>query len=309
MQKLKNNDELLPILTSVGIKAKEYANPSSVGVKGTFVIGTESAGRGILIRNTPTAKIEIATNEEKRQAVLNIVEEPLNSVRKVKVTLTKEEIKAIGTNIHSYVVTNKLRNNFPVYIPGANLSVANVKISKKLPDGKAIVSGDVRASMGRKREISFLIGMDETSHFISVLPKKVKTVEEAHESLKPKNLPKVAGIKRQGEFFFVPTTNEVVEEFMKQTKKEVRRSVPLEKDSNHVAQYAIPVAIRKVVKRHAFDSVSQNDMYQKGTHFVRGLIYDKRGYRHAPTDLGETWHTVMRNEEKRPPRAVARRYD
>lgn len=307
MQKLKNNDDLLPILTSAGIKAKEYANPSSIGVKGTFVIGTSSAGRGILIRNTPAATIEVATDSNKKQAVLNVVEKPLDTIRKVKITLSKQE-SSLTDLVHQHFVRAKLRNNFPTYIPGARMTVTNIKVDKKLQDGKTIVSGDVRAKVGRTREVSFLIGMDETSHFISVLPEKVETVEKAHESLKPKNLPNIEGIKRQGEFFFIPTTNEVVEEFMKQTKKEVRRSVPLEKDSNHIAQYAIPVDIRNNTRGMHF-SLSQNQMYQKGVHFVKGLIYDKRGYRHAPTDLGEQWHTVMRNEEKRPPRQVARRYD
>lgn len=57
----------------------------------------------------------------------------------------------------------------------------------------------------------FLCSMDEGSYFISKLPRPVTTVLDAFDSLKPEAV-KVAEkeglpIQRQGEWFFVPTTN------------------------------------------------------------------------------------------------------
>lgn len=304
MQKLKNNDDLIPVLNSAGIKAKEYSN-KYVGVRGTFILGTSSGGREILVRNTPAAKIEVSTDGSKKQAVLNVTEEPIDVTKKVEVILSRAETNSppFGT------LASRLRNKFPVHIPGATLTVSKMKYNRRSINGekRIVVTGNVRAKLGRIREMSFLVGMDETSHFISVLPKKAKTVEEAHKLLKPKDLPNVEGIKRQGEFFFVPTTNEIVETFLKQTGKGIRRSVPLEEDSNHIAQYAVPVQIRRISWYTIVPS--QNARYQKGVHFVKGLIYDKRGYRHAPLELGDMWHIVMRNEEVKVPRVVARRYD
>lgn len=52
--------------------------------------------------------------------------------------------------------------------------------------------------------IDLLIGTDEKSSFICALPRTCKSVDDAHEALRPKGVPK--GSLRQGEFFFVPVT-------------------------------------------------------------------------------------------------------
>jgi hypothetical protein len=52
---------------------------------------------------------------------------------------------------------------------------------------------------------AFLVGIDESSHFISQLPELATSVEEAHEILKPEGLGD--NYLRQGEWFFVPVTD------------------------------------------------------------------------------------------------------
>jgi hypothetical protein len=154
---------------------------------------------------------------------------------------------------------------------------------------------NVTAEVKTKRTTTFLLGVDETSHFISVLPKKVENVAAAHELLKPeefqgKKMPK--GTKRQGEFFLVPVSDEEVNKFMTENKLQVRQGVPLEKHSNHKATYAIPASIKKGYARYDKARAYGNVVYAKGS------VYDNRGYRHAPVELGDTWHKVVRNNEK-----------
>ncbi len=54
----------------------------------------------------------------------------------------------------------------------------------------------------------WLAGMDDDSYFVSRLCKRVKTVKEAFESLKPKKVKYIENtginVKRQGEWFFIP---------------------------------------------------------------------------------------------------------
>jgi hypothetical protein len=56
---------------------------------------------------------------------------------------------------------------------------------------------------------NFLCSLDENSYFVSQLSEPVGTVEEAFESLKPQSVKKAIkkglDVKRQGEWFFVPT--------------------------------------------------------------------------------------------------------
>ncbi len=235
LTKIKNNKELIPMLVDAGIIAKEYKNPSAVGTPVEFIISTIPGGKGILVKNSEMAKLELATDKDRKQAVL--------SVREGKRKLSRTVVYKHSTVMEamSYHRENLLKGKFPINIPGAKLTVGNITSKKTYNSNKDHIgweySGVVTATVNRSRENTFLMGMDETSHFISILPEKVNSVEEAHKILRPKGLSKKA--KRQGEFFFTPVSEQTVLKAMKgNSLLEIRASVPLERNSNHHAQSA-----------------------------------------------------------------------
>ncbi len=74
----------------------------------------------------------------------------------------------------------------------------------------------------------YLMGMDESHLFIAELPSDlgpINKVTDAHRMLKPKsvitNEKKTNRIKRQGEWFFIPTTTEELEEIKKLREGEI----------------------------------------------------------------------------------------
>ncbi len=127
----------------------------------------------------------------------------------------------------------------------------------------------------------FVCGMDEGSYFISLLPKKVKTVQEAFEVLKPKKvreLEKAAGdptsilnsleILRQGEWFFIPMLTMTIKE------KDFQKSAALPSADSSSNQH-ICTRLKKIGKRY----------------FVKGIIRHRnprtnRRADHKPLNLG-----------------------
>ena len=74
---------------------------------------------------------------------------------------------------------------------------------------------DYNFKTGKKREITrvapdwqrtYLMGMDQAHLFIAELPRRVSTVENAHDVLKPADAKRSKAAKRQGEWFFIPAT-------------------------------------------------------------------------------------------------------
>jgi hypothetical protein len=89
-----------------------------------------------------------------------------------------------------------------------------------------------RRSPSNKRH--FLLGLDERQLFIAQLPKAVSTVRDAHACLKRPELitaeGKMGRATRQGEWFFVPTTEEeraVIEHGIAKNKINIERNVPI----------------------------------------------------------------------------------
>ena len=290
IEKLKTitQDELIPALHEVGIKAKEYSNPKSIGNDAEFFISTSAGGRGILLKKGIDIGLKIATNDKHRQAVLNVTEKPRTVVRTYNFTCAAFNNVKSGITKASYAagVAATARNSNPLVIPGATLTYTKPVLAAKQPKDKTLARYEVTVSAEVKetRTNTFLMGMDETSHFISILPKQVQSVEEAHDLLKPAELKDAKDVKRQGEFFFTPVEQSEVEDYIKDNKNHViRKGVTLEDRSNHHAGEA-------VVNLGKWGTVTK-------VIYVRGLIYDKRGYRHAPIHLDEVWHKVTRNKE------------
>lgn len=142
-------------------------------------------------------------------------------------------------------------------------------------------------------ETSFLVGIDESSYFVSELPQQVTSVEEAHEVLRPEIAHK-EGTVRQGEWFFVPVEDDLlIPKLEKMLSPAIRRNRAwriLELNSTH----HVPCLVSLEEKR-----------------YTTGPVVDTRrgGGRHHPLIL-PGWHEVVRNNEiVRPGVKQIRRYD
>ncbi len=138
----------------------------------------------------------------------------------------------------------------------------------------------IRPTRGRYDGESFLVGMDETSNFVCRLPEAVDTVEKAHEVLRPTGL--LPHTVRQGEWFFVPVENEVVS--IGDMNYMPNRTL---QGTTHSAEHTVEGYLRDKdgkITRHVL--------------LAKGLISDSRKGRHAPVDLGDKWHEVIRNTER-----------
>lgn len=133
-----------------------------------------------------------------------------------------------------------------------------------------------------KRTRYFLSGIDETgtsrrgNYFLTELKKSAKTVDEAYEQLKPKELKGSLNFVRQGEYFFVPT------DFKKRLVKSIKQfKLPDQSnqrtESSHTATEAVKIG--EII-------------------FVRGTVRHSRK-EHKMLDLGKTWHAVYHNNQKR----------
>lgn len=131
-------------------------------------------------------------------------------------------------------------------------------------------------------DTTFLVGMDETAHFVAQLPEKVQSVDEAHDVLKPALAKGVDDVKRQGEWFFVPVTNpSIIKELT--AREPLLRMESLEGNSSHSATIV-------------------NYQHRK---YALGLVVDRRKGHHK-TLLLPTWHRVIRNLEVNEPRTRSR---
>lgn len=139
-----------------------------------------------------------------------------------------------------------------------------------------------------KSDQTFLLGVDETAHFICALPRKVKSFAAAHKTLRPSHVP--SGSLRQGEFFFVACKPRQIAELDKKLQARIRAGTAvnnaLERFSRHRAE-----AVYKIGKRV----------------YAKGWVVDSRAKHHAPIYL-EEWYEVIRNREIKVP-GMVRRWD
>jgi hypothetical protein len=123
--------------------------------------------------------------------------------------------------------------------------------------------------------------MDEGSYFVSLLPKKVKTVQEAFEVLKPKRIRKenITDYQRQGEWFFIPADVQIKE-------KDFEKSATLP-SADSSSNLHVCTRLKKIGKRY----------------FVKGIIKHRnprtnRRADHKPLKLGEGIYEAVCNTAK-----------
>jgi len=127
----------------------------------------------------------------------------------------------------------------------------------------------------------FICSMDEGSYFISLLPKRVKTVQETFEVLKPARIRKgnITDYKRQGEWFFVLSDITIKE-------KDFEKSAALP-SADSSSNLHVCTRLKKIGKRY----------------FVKGIIKHRNPRTnqradHKPLKLGEGIYEALCNTAK-----------
>lgn len=263
-------------------------------------IMTMSVNNGELLRLwAGTAEFEVFSDKSHGQAVLQVNEEAriISEILNVnRGNRTQHDKRLTGLQIPNdkisrnilLEVTSEIQN----WINPPGYSVTSSDLQKhfdtsdwKIPSG-VYFEGSVVLELIHEvpeTDATFLVGMDETAHFIAQLPEKVESVDEAHDVLKPALAKNRDDIKRQGEWFFVPVTNpSILRELEKRESRLALRR--LENSSSH----------------------SATTVFYQNRQYALGLVVDRRKGHHK-TLLLPTWHRVIRNLEVNQPRTRSRR--
>jgi hypothetical protein len=148
-------------------------------------------------------------------------------------------------------------------------------------------------------EQHYLCSLDEGSYFVSQLPIQVKTVEQAFRCLKPKAVlaaeRKGIEVKRQGEWFFVPTglNNTAMAKLVGCTITQLKAKAsesPLPRPTNQNSNLHM---CRQVTVGDAL--YARGNVYHRWASQIGGKFHSTG--QHKTIHLGDEWHTVHRNTE------------
>lgn len=211
----------------------------------------------------PTVKVNY--DADFRQAVVNITEQErtlldTRSMRKYKSSTWDNLLKSYAPNGTEATAVRILHKTF----------------SMDSTDGSRFWCVEFELTLAPSTN-SFLVGYDEKALFISILPETVNTVRQAHNILRPSEVPK--GSPRHGEFFFVKITD----------KKKIAlldQRIRLRLDAGSLA------GDWDDADTEHFAGVLTD--LGEGESFVIGPIFGKE--RHDRLMLSE-WHKVVRNLE------------
>lgn len=293
MRKL-SKDKTLKALKETGISITEYKR-GPLG-KYNFSLAKTPSGNGLRVWIPEGTDVEISTNKKKSQAVLRVVEKARKVRNYVDVYIGQFAVEELAVKKESNPTLEKLKEihnrerNYDLNVNelGTYTFVPNSTFVPERTDIHPAGWGHVRVygySKTRKTTTTFLIGVDENKHFVSVLKEHVDTVDEAHQSLRPEGLSDQA--VRQGEWFFDPIDEEEELEILRDmavNRQKFQRS-PLEWSSSHSA------------KSHTYNK----------QRFAIGKVKDKRRGYHKALELRRLHRVVRNNEVKVDP--VVRNYD
>jgi hypothetical protein len=187
------------------------------------------------------------------------------------------------------------------------------------PDEEAvlIMVKDNDAAHGKQNIAKMLLGHDERQLYVAAVPRNVKTVAEAKDRLKPGLViaaERAAGVKtskknkhrneariRQGDFFFVPTTDEIDERMIKKNQ-------PLRRGGGnaHMLAEVVEVGGQAGYERFGqFISVRQYELLPADKRLQyrqtrrNPTLYARGKVRHAEhkTIYLKGWHQVVPNTE------------
>lgn len=293
-------------LGTAGMNAATYAKPPVA--KDLMVMGTGNAAE--VVRLWPgLAELEASVDSSHRQAVLNSHEEAREVVEyhATHSHWAKDappRLVVPGAKISRKIVLREsdwlskaLKSEGYTDYTGRTVQQMSAKRVAKLFDIRLVdmtsnpalreggMNTVVRITQTTEdTDTSFLLGMDETAHFICQLPTQVSTVDEAHDVLKPPEVKRTKqDWKRQGEWFFVPVGNQ---RLITQLNARIANAVfrPLEGGRQYGAGWSGGSSHQGLVLNYG------------GKQYALGTIMDRRKGHHAPLILSK-WHRVIRNRE------------
>jgi hypothetical protein len=156
---------------------------------------------------------------------------------------------------------------------------------------------------GEDADGCYLASLDESQYFIAKLPSPVKTVQEAFKSLQPpevqRALRRKVDVKRQGEWFFVPTGLKTpdLREKVGLTQKafdRIAKIVPLPERPTVTGTDQERRQRNKHICRQYF--IVDDGLYCTGVVRHRGPDNHATG-EHRPLNLGDQWYKAYLNTE------------
>lgn len=239
--------------------------------------------------------LKVFTNKRYHQAILwvdeneRVIEEQVSLYRNAEPD--DEGMKRFKRNV-------RYGFSFPVALPdGTKFKITEGPkwVSSSYSVGGGSITATVQATAPASEQ-TFLIGKDEGSHFVCALPERVKTIPEAYEVLRPGNVPK--GSPRQGEWFFVPVTDQERTKIEENIHSNSIRTCWLDMtESSENFRGSYHEDLRYQI--HATTHKAMNAIVLDRQLYVCGYIVDDRGGntpRHEPLWLHD-WHKVVRNLE------------
>jgi len=270
---LEQNQRVIDLLKKAGVRASFYTRPPLN--KETFTLSMDNKNEIRIWPGIAEIQIHSGTGDSRRlkQAVITASE------RRREITETLNLVRR-GPNWKPQLAIDYSQLRLP---ESAKTRISKSEFDPEVQDGDwrgmwtielvHVVPASVQ---------SFLVGTDESSQFVSALPKPCKTLEEAHRALRPKGVP--LGCPRQGEWFFVPVSASVAKKL-----------------GDRAAQatggvFGTPIFAGRLEggSSHWGHILTRLDKQLYAT----GLIRDSRKGRHEPLWL-DGWHKVVRNTELR----------
>jgi len=305
---LERTTPIIEALHDAGIHSSMYASPPSG--KDVFILGqSRGVPGGLLIwPGSERVDISVSTNKRQRQAVLAVTEESrtLSSPFRIIAYFDEAQISVRewrkdastqasmywkgpalpGTARFQFCPASKIRfeeTSTGQASVGQVDGTLNVRKHRSLGNPRRHVLGGRIIAKVPATELTFLVGVDEVTHFVSLLPEAASSVTEAHRVLRPTEISK--GAKRQGEFFFEPV---ISEEMLKTLNKRKSFRSP----SSGLLGYALEIG-----SSHRAEYLQS---YEE-TEYVKGRVFDTRTGHHKDLTLKD-WHRVERNLEIAAPR-------
>ncbi len=267
--------EIAETLEKAGISASAYGRgPVSKEV------ASINLDRGRIRIWPGLAEISIYPDKRKKQAVVDVVEKARRITRTYELSNYRSELSEEEWK-------QKAKYDFPVWLP--NRRFISIELGPIQDDRfrnyRQIRSVTTIVSLSGTKQ-SFLVGVDEKANFICALPKRVTSVAEAHESLRPADVP--ADAPRQGEWFFVPASKKEQKVIYNYLQRFPRRFQIQSLEASWIPTHTAPMVM--VNKQR----------------YATGVVYDYRGSgRHEPLVL-DGWYRVVRNLERAAPAGMSR---
>lgn len=263
--------EVVDILRENDINADDYIR-GPLG-RNVFAISIQKVTNEGQIRLWPgLANIDVYPDKKRRQAVLSIDESHRSITKTYKRWTTEPQARNEALRVFRRSVAlpsgAKLKTGEPIKIKDAE--------TRNWDRNYGLYSTKVIATLPNNRQ-TLLVGMDETYHFIAALRNnKIKSVEEAHEALRPEGITEDS--LRQGEWFFVPVDEkeeERLDDIAATNPQRVSRR-NFERGSGHYGM--------QVIRRD-------------GENYATGYVYDDRNGTHHKGLFLPSWYKVVRNRE------------